>query len=121
MGLEEMFRDCKSGGDSLESTGLRGERLNPMILVMSLAYFQSTMRGCEISKHQGQKYVCCTKEFGRIYRRRSTFDVGLDGENWVKNLEQYHQEAAELTNFSSHKRRSPQRGIRAQTIISSIL
>ena len=45
----------------------------------------------------------------------------LDGENWVKNLEQYHQEAAELTNLSSHKRRSPQRGIRAQTIISYIL
>jgi hypothetical protein len=25
MGIEEMFRDCKSGGYSLESTGLRGE------------------------------------------------------------------------------------------------
>ena len=79
MGIEEMFRNCKSGGYSLESTGLRGERLNAMILVMSLAYFQSTMRGCEISKYQGQKYVCCTKEFGRIYRRRSTFGVG-----WVR-------------------------------------
>jgi hypothetical protein len=92
-----------------------------MIVVMSLAYFQSTMRGCEISKHQGQKYVCLTKQFGRIYRRRSTFGVGLDGENWVKNLEQYHQEAAELTNLSSHKPRSPQRGISVQTIISSNL
>jgi hypothetical protein len=92
-----------------------------MILVMSLAYFQSTMGGYKISKHQGQKYVGRTKEFGRIYRRRSTFGVGLDGENWVKNLLQYHQEAAELTNLSSHTRRSPQRGIRAQTIISSIL
>jgi len=121
MGIEEMFRDCKSGGDSLESTGLRRERLNAMILVMSLAYFQSTMRGCEINKHQGQKYVCRTKEFGRIYRRRSTFGVGLDGENWVKNLEQYHQEAAELTNLSSHKRRFYQGEIRAPTIISSIL
>jgi hypothetical protein len=36
-------------------------------------------------------------------------------------LEQYHQEAAELTNLSSDKCRSPQPGIRAQTIISSIL
>ncbi|WP_332959671.1 hypothetical protein [Microcoleus sp. AR_TQ3_B6] len=61
MGIEEMFRDCKSGGDTLESTGLRGEGLNAMILVMSLAYFQSTMRGCQISKHQGKKYVCRTK------------------------------------------------------------
>jgi hypothetical protein len=61
MGIEEMFRDCKSGGDTLESTGLRRVRLNAMILVMSLAYFQSTRRGCEISKHQGKKYVCRTK------------------------------------------------------------
>ncbi|WP_332958679.1 hypothetical protein [Microcoleus sp. AR_TQ3_B6] len=66
-----------------------------MILVMCLAYFQSTMGGCKISKHHGQKYVCRTKEFGRIYRKRSTFGVGLDGENWVKNLEPYHREAAE--------------------------
>jgi len=119
MGIEEMFRDCKTGGYSLESTGLRGERLKAMILVMSLAYLQSTMRGCEISKYQEKKYVCRPKEAGRIYRRGSTFGVGLDGENWVKNLEQYHQETAELTNLSSHKRHFYQRGIRAQTIIRS--
>ena len=89
MGIEEMFRDCKSGGYNLESTGLRGERLNAMILVMSLAYLQSTMFGGEITRHLGQKYVCRPKESGRIYRRRSTFGIGLDGEIWVKNLEQY--------------------------------
>ena len=121
MGIEEMFRDCKSGGYNLECTGLRGERLNSMILVMSVAYLQSTLRGGEITRHQGQKYACRPKESGRIYRRRSTFGVGLDGENWVKNLEQYHQEAVELTNLSPHKRRFYQRGLRAQTIISSIL
>jgi len=119
MGIEEMFRDCKSGGYNLEGTGLRGNRLNSMILVMSLAYLKSTLQGDEINRHQGQKYVCRPKEAGRIYRRRSTFGVGLDGENWVKNLEQYHQLAAELTSKSPHKRRFYQRGIRAQTIIRS--
>lgn len=119
MGIEEMFRDCKSGGYNLEGTGLRGNRLNSMILVMSLAYLKSTLQGDEINRHQGQKYVCRPKEAGRIYRRRSTFGVGLDGENWVKNLEQYHQWAAELTSKSPHKRRFDRRGIRAQTIIRS--
>jgi len=76
MGIEEMFRDCKSGGDNLEGTGLRGNRLNSMILVMSLAYLKSTLQGDEINRHQGQKYVCRPKEAGRIYRRRSTFGVG---------------------------------------------
>ena len=119
MGIEEMFRDCKSGGYNLEGTGLRGNRLNSMILVMSLAYLKSTLQGDEINRHQGQKYVGRPKEARRIYRRRSTFGVGLDGENWVKNLEQYHQWAAELTSKSPHKRRFYQRGIRAQTIIRS--
>jgi hypothetical protein len=119
MGIEEMFRECKSGGYNLEGTGLRGNRLNSMILVMSLAYLKSTLQGDEINRYQGQKYVCRPKEAGRIYRRRSTFGVGLDGKNWVKNLEQYHQWAAELTSKSPHKRRFYQRGIRAETIIRS--
>ena len=77
MGIEEMFRDCKSGGYNLEGTGLRGNRLHSMILVMSLAYLKSTLEGDEINRHQGQKYVCRPKEARRIYRRRSTFGVGV--------------------------------------------
>jgi hypothetical protein len=57
MGIEEMFRDCKSGGDNLEGTGLRVNRLKSRILVMSLAYLKSTMQGDEINRHQGNKYV----------------------------------------------------------------
>ncbi|WP_242032073.1 hypothetical protein [Microcoleus sp. FACHB-672] len=95
--------------------------MNAMILVMSLAYLHSTMSGGQINRHQGQKYVCRPKESGRISRRRSTFGVGLDGEIWVKNLEEYHQWATELTSKSSHKRHFYQRGIRAETIICSIL
>lgn len=115
-----MFRDCKSGGYNLEGTGLRGKRLNSIILLMSLAYLQSIIRGDEINKYQGQKYVSRPKESERIYRRRSTFGVGLDGEIWVNNLEYYHQQAAELMELSSHKRRSYQRGIKAETLIRSI-
>jgi hypothetical protein len=114
-----MFRDCKSGGYNLKGTGLRGNRLNSIILVMYLAYLKSTLQGDEINKPQRQKYVFRPNETGRIYRRRSTLGVGLDGENWVKNLEQYHQWAAELTSKSPHKRRFYLRGIRVQTIIRS--
>jgi len=118
-GIEEMFRDCKSGGYNLEGTGLRGNRLESMILVMCLAYLKSTLQGDGINRHQGQKYVSRPKKAGRIYRKRSIFGVGLDGENWVKNLEQYHQLTAELTSKFPHKRRFYQRGIMAETFISS--
>jgi hypothetical protein len=119
MGIEEMFRDCKSGGYNLEGPGLRGNRLNSIILVMSLAYLKSSLQGDEINRHQGQKYVFRPKEAGKIYRKRRTFGGGLDGENGVKNLGQYHQLAAELTSKSPHKRRFYLRGIRAETIIGS--
>ena len=38
MGIEEMFRDCKTGGYNIEGTGLRGERLIKMILLMAIVY-----------------------------------------------------------------------------------
>ncbi len=116
-----MFRDYKSGGYNLEGTGLRGNQLNSIILVMFLTYLKSTLQGDEINRHQEKKYVCHPKEAGRIYRRRSTFGVGLDGDNWVKNLEQYHQLTAELTSKFPHRRRFYQRGIRIQTPICSSL
>ena len=46
MGSEEMFRDCKTGGYNIEGTGLRGEILIKMILLMTIVYscviFQGT-------------------------------------------------------------------------------
>jgi hypothetical protein len=62
MGIEEMFRDCKNGGYNLEGTELRRNRVNSMILVMSLAYLKSTMQGNEINSHQGEKYGSALKE-----------------------------------------------------------
>lgn len=88
--VEVDLHEILNGIFYVQRTGCQWE----MILVMSLAYFQSTLHGYEINKHQGQKYVCRPKESRRMYRRRSTFGMGLDGENWVKNLEQYYQEAA---------------------------
>jgi len=37
MGIEEMFRDYKTGGYNIEGTGLRGNRLIKIILLMTLA------------------------------------------------------------------------------------
>jgi hypothetical protein len=47
--------------------------------VISLAYLKSSLQGDKINIHQEQKYVCRPKEAGEIYRKRSTFGVGLNG------------------------------------------
>lgn len=51
-GIEEMFRDFKSGGYNLEGTAVRGQRLIGLILIITLAYSSATMSGEKI-KRQG--------------------------------------------------------------------
>jgi hypothetical protein len=45
MGIEEMFRDCKSGGYNLEGTGLTGNRLIKIILLMTISYSHDIIEG----------------------------------------------------------------------------
>jgi hypothetical protein len=71
-------------------------------------------------KKQVQKYVSRRKEPKKIYRRRSTFGVGLDGEKWVNYLEQYSDEVEQLIKLTPNKRRFYQQGMRAATLIQSI-
>jgi hypothetical protein len=120
MGIEEMFRDCKTGGYNLKGTGLKGDRLLKMILLMTLAYSGAIIQENNIQKKQVQKYVSRPKESQRKYRRRTIFGVGLDGEQWVNYLEQYDESVQELMKLSRNKRRFYQEGMRAKTLIQSI-
>jgi hypothetical protein len=62
MGIEEMFRDCKTGSYDLEGTSLKGNRLINMILLMTLAYLEVIFQGTELRKKQVQKYIYRRKE-----------------------------------------------------------
>ncbi len=55
MGIEEKFRDCKSGCYNQEGSGLRGERLIKMILLITIAYSWAIFQGTEMSKKAGAK------------------------------------------------------------------
>ena len=76
-GIEEMFRDFKSGGLTLEGTKVEEKRLISLILLITLAYSQATLCG-EIIKNKGvAKYVGRVTETGRKYKRHSNFYLGL--------------------------------------------
>jgi hypothetical protein len=119
MGIEEMFRDCKSGGYNLEGSGLRGDRLIKMILLMAIVYTVAIFQGTEIQKKQVQKYVSRQKDQPQKYRRRSIFGSGQDGEKWVNYLDRYELEVQELMKLTRNKRRFYQQGLRAATLIRS--
>jgi len=81
MGIEEMFRDCKTGGYDRERTSLKGNRLINIILLVTLAYSSAIIEGIELPKKQVGKYVFRRQEPKKTYRRRSTFGVGA---RWIK-------------------------------------
>ena len=116
-----MFRDCKTGGYNIEGTGLRGDRLIKMILLMTIAYSSAIFQGTEIQKKQVQKYVSRRREPRKKYRRRSTFGMGQDGEKWANYLEQHCEAVQELMKLTPNKRRFYLQGLRAATLMRSTL
>ena len=62
MGIEEMFRDYKSGGYYLEGTGLKGKRLMTLILLIALAYSNAVMQGTKRKIKSVKKYIIRSKK-----------------------------------------------------------
>jgi len=62
--IEEMFRDFKSGGYNLEETGVNGERLITLILLIEIAYTSATIDGQKNKCIGVQKYIGRSKNLG---------------------------------------------------------
>jgi len=52
MRIEESYLDCKTGGYNIEGSGLRGDRLIKIILLMTIAYRSATFQGTEMNEKQ---------------------------------------------------------------------
>jgi hypothetical protein len=115
-----MFRDYKTGGYNIEGIGLKGERLIKINLLMAIAYISAILQGTEIQKKQVEKYISRSKEARKKYRRRSTFGIGQDGEQWVNYLAQHSEFVQELISLTPNKHHFYQQGVRAATLIWSI-
>jgi Transposase DDE domain len=118
-GIEEMFRDFKSGGYKLEDTNVSGTRLISLILIMSFAYSMATFQGQRIKRIGVQKYIARVKEYGRLTRRHSSFYVGLYSQNWVSFLDNCWGIVQDLMKLSRNKLEFYLRGMRAMELILS--
>jgi len=119
--LKKCFEIAFFGGYNIEGTGLRGDRLIKIILFMAIVYLEAIFQGTKIQKKQVQKYVSRHKESNKEYRRRSTFGIGQDGEQWSNYLDRHSESIQELMKLTPNKRRFYQQGIRAATLIGSNL
>lgn len=68
-----------------------------------------------------QKYVSRHKEPNKKYRRRITFGIGQDGEEWSSYFDRHSESVQELMKLTRNKRRFYQPGIRAVTLSGSNL
>lgn len=116
-GIEEMFRDFKSGGYNLEDTNLSGNRLISLILIIAFAYSSSTFKGQIIKKKGVQKYVGRVREYRRSTRRHSSFYIGLYGQSWVEFMDDCWGLVQELMKLNRNKLEYYLRGMRAMELI----
>ncbi len=61
-GIEELFKDLKSGGYQIHQTLVHGERLISLLLLITLAYSSAVLTGEKIQKRKQIKYVSRVKE-----------------------------------------------------------
>src|SRR4028119_1692486 len=83
MGIEAMFKDCKTGGYNLEKSHANNERLQKLILLIALADSSAILQGQKIKRMGIQKYVGRLTEPQRSQRRHSSFWIGLYGQSWA--------------------------------------
>ncbi len=117
--IEEMFRDCKSGGYNLEGTQVSGQRLIVLILLITIAYSTATIEGRKIKRMGVQKYVGRVQEPRRTQRRHSSFYIGLYGQTWVNYRGYCAAEVEDLMKLNRNKWKYYQKGIRAMELILS--
>ncbi|CAA9291068.1 Enolase [uncultured Coleofasciculus sp.] len=120
-GIEAMFKDCKSGGYSLEGCHATEPRLGTIVLLIAIAYTSAIVQGSDIRRLQVEPYVCRPKERARTQRRHSNFWVGLYGQTWLSTLELCLNWVTQWMELNRNKRLYYQQGLTAITFIQSPL
>ena len=120
MGIEAMFKDCKTGGYNLEGSKASTRRLKNLILLIAIAYTMSALKG-KLIKHLGfQKYISRLKEVKRQSRRHSNFWIGMYGDLWIIAWEFLVDTIQDIMNINRHKLPSYQKGLRVMSILQNI-
>ena len=117
MGIEAMFKDCKTGGYNLEGSNANTHRLTNLILLIAIAYTISAIKGKLIKDSGFQKYVSRLDESKRTSKRHSNFWIGLYGDLWIIAWEFLVNIFQDLMSINSYKLPLYQKGLRAMSIL----
>jgi len=120
MGIEAMFKDCKTGGYNLEGTKANNHRLTNLILLIAIAYTMSALKGKLIKNNGIQKYISRLDEAKRSSRRHSNFWLGIYGDLWVIAWEFLMDIIQDMMNINRHKFPFYQKGLRAMSMLQNL-
>lgn len=120
-GIEQFFKDCKTGGYNLEDTKVNETRFLALVLLIVIAYSLATMHGQQMKKLGIDKYAGRLKEHNDTVPRQSDFSFGLYGQRWIIAMQLWSHWAFELIALKPHKRLSFQRGFQALALMQKAM
>lgn len=117
MGIEAMFKDCKTGGYHLEGSKASVQRLTSLVLLIAIAYTFSTLKGQSIL-NQGQKeYMNRLRNVKHVVTNNSNFWLGLYGSLWIQSQTFVQDWVQQLMRLNRNKLPFYQKGLRAMELM----
>lgn len=116
-GIEQFFKDCKTGGYHLEDTKVNDTRFLALVLLIVLAYSLATMYGRQMQELGIEGYAGRIKDDSNKSPYHSDFTLGLYGQRWIYGMELWADWAFKLMALKPHKRLYFQRGLLALSLM----
>jgi hypothetical protein len=117
MGIEAMFKDCKTGGYHLEGSQALVQRLTSLVLLIAIAYTFSTLKGQSIL-NQGQKeYISRLRIVNQMVTKNSNFWIGLYGSLWMFIHDFVRNWVQQLMKLNRNKLPFYRKGLRAMELM----
>ena len=120
-GIEQLFKDCKSGGYHLEDTKVNETRFLALVLLMAMAYSLATIHGQGMRTFGIETYAGRIQEHTDKTLHQSDFSLGLYGQRWQYGMELWQKWARHLMALKPHKRLYFQKGLYALSLMQQPL
>jgi hypothetical protein len=121
VGIEAMFKDCKTGGYNLEGSSASIERLTRLVLLIAIAYTHSTLKGQSIRVKGQYEYIGRKRKVKQTLSKNSNFWIGLYGSSWIICHHKMKDWVEEIMRINSNKLPFYQRGLKAMNIIQQAI
>ena len=104
----------KKGGYNIEESKANEQRLTSLLLLIAIGYTNQTLKGKIIKIKGMQKYIGRVTEKKRKIKRNSDFWVGIYGEIWINNYDNYQEEVEKIMARNKNKQKFYQQGIKVK-------